>query len=146
MLDPFADKLTQGSGGALPGHQIPRDLSVLLIFIVKGAGDALLCHHSFEKEKTALCGHVVRGGGDSNVLSFRFRHSDYGWLFSGKDPGVRCCINILLLLTAVMMLYSAFKYFQIFREILHSDDEKYELDLPDEIRAKTVREKTRRNK
>ena len=44
------------------------------------------------------------------------------------------------------MLYSAFKYFQIFREILHSDDEKYELDLPDEIRAKTVREKTRRNK
>ena len=71
---------------------------------------------------------------------FRFRHSDYGWLFPGKDPGVRCCINILLLLTAVMMLYSAFKYSRFFRKFC-TPTMKNELDLPDEIRAKTVRRK-----
>ena len=48
--------------------------------------------------------------------------------------------NVLLILTAAMMIYSAVKYFQIFREIFHSDDAQYELSLHDEIRAKTVRE------
>ena len=33
------------------------------------------------------------------------------------------------------------RYFQIFLKILRSDDEKYELSLSDEIRAKTVRER-----
>ena len=49
--------------------------------------------------------------------------------------------SVLLVLTAAMMVYSAVKYFQIFREILRSDDEQYELSLHDEIRAKTVRKK-----
>ena len=52
--------------------------------------------------------------------------------------------NVLLILTAAMMIYSAVKYFQIFREIFHSDDAQYELSLHDEIRAKTVREKRKR--
>ena len=54
------------------------------------------------------------------------------------------CSNVLLILTAAMMIYSAVKYFQIFREIFHSDDAQYELSLHDEIRAKTVREKRKR--
>ena len=52
---------------------------------------------------------------------------------------------VLLILTAAMMIYSAVRYFQIFLTILRSDDEKYQLILKDEIRAKTVREKRRRS-
>lgn len=66
--------------------------------------------------------------------------------FQMEGPAFDVTANVLLIITAVMMLYAAYKYFRIFLEILHSDDEKYELDLPDEIRAKTVREKPPKEK
>ena len=65
--------------------------------------------------------------------------------FPVKPRAFEIVAYVLLILTAAMMIYSAVRYFQIFLTILRSDDEKYQLILKDEIRAKTVREKRRRS-
>ena len=145
MLDPFADKLTQGVVALCLAIKFPAICPVLLIFIVKELA-MLCCAIILLKKKKRPCAAMWYG----KVATVMFYLSVsviviMDGFFQVKTLVFDVVSNILLLLTAVMMLYSAFKYFQIFREILHSDDEKYELDLPDEIRAKTVREKTRRN-
>ena len=146
MLDPFADKLTQGVVALCLAIKFPAICPVLLLFIVKELA-MLCCAIILLKNKKRPCAAMWYG----KVATVMFYLSVsviviMDGFFQVKTLVFDVVSNILLLLPAVMMLYSAFKYFQIFREILHSDDEKYELDLPDEIRAKTVREKTRRNK
>ena len=41
----------------------------------------------------------------------------------------------------MMMIYSAWAYFQIFLEILRSEDGEHDFDLSDEMRAKVIRER-----
>ncbi len=140
MLDPFADKLTQGAVALCLAIRFPVVCPVLIIFIVKEI--AMLCGGIvLLKNKKRPCAAKWYGK-VATVLFYisvtvivvldGFFHISAA-VFSGVAYG-------LLTVTAVMMIYSALKYFQIFLEILHSDDEKYNLDLPDEIRAKTVRE------
>ena len=144
MLDPLADKLTQGVVALCLAVKFPVIGPVLLVFIAK--------------ELVMLCGAVV-------LLKKQKRPCAAQWY--GKVATVMFYVsvavivvmdgflhvkglaftitsNVLLILTAAMMIYSAVKYFQIFREIFHSDDAQYELSLHDEIRAKTVREKRKR--
>ena len=120
MLDPLADKLTQGVVALCLAVKFPVIRPVLVIFICKELG--MLC-----------CATVMFyiSVGVIVLMDGAFQLS--GPVFSGVSYG-------LLLLTAFMMIYSGIRYFQIFLEILHSSDEKYELNLPDEIRTKTVRE------
>ena len=45
--------------------------------------------------------------------------------------------NIALVVTAAFMLYTFVRYFGVFREILRNADGQYDLNLPEEIRAKS---------
>lgn len=140
MLDPLADKITQGTVALCLAVRFPVIRPVLIIFICKELG-MLCCAAVLLKKKKRPCAAKWYGKtatvmfyisvGVIVVMDGVFHLS--GPVFSGVACG-------LLLLTALLMIYAGIKYFQIFQEILHSTDEKYELDLPDEIRAKTVRE------
>ncbi len=146
MLDPFADKLTQGVVAMCLAIKFPVICPVLLLFIAKEFA-MLCCAVILLKEKKRPCSAKWYG----KVATVMFYLSVGVIVVMDGFFHVRTWVfsivaNVLLILTAVMMIYSAIHYFQIFREIFHSDDEKYELDLPDEIRAKTVREKVRRKK
>ncbi len=146
MLDPFADKLTQGVVAMCLAIKFPVICPVLLLFIAKELV-MLCCALILLKKKKRPCSAKWYG----KVATVMFYLSVGVIVVMDGFFHVRTWVfsvvaNVLLILTAVMMLYSAFHYFQIFREIFHSDDEKYELDLPDEIRAKTVREKVRKEK
>lgn len=144
MLDPFADKLTQGVVALCLAIKFPVIGPVLLIFILKELA-MLGCAIVLLKKKKRPCAAMWYG----KVATVMFYVSVSAIVvmdgfFPMKPATFDIVANVLLILTACMMIYSAVKYFQIFREILHSDDEKYELSLPDEIRAKTVREKRRK--
>lgn len=140
MLDPLADKLTQGVVALCLAVKFPAICPVLVIFICKELG-MLCCAAVLLKKRKRPCAAKWYGKvatvmfyisvGVIVLMDGAFDLS--GPVFSGVSYG-------LLLLTAFMMIYSGIRYFQIFLEILHSDDEKYELNLPDEIRTKTVRE------
>ena len=139
MLDPLADKITQGVVAICLAVKIPEIRILLMLFIVK--------------ELLMLCGAVI-------LLKKRKRPSAAHWygkvattLFYASVTAIVCMravlhvpnstfiwvSNILLIVTAVFMVYAAVKYFQIFLEIIRSDDEKYNFDLPDEIRAKELK-------
>lgn len=145
MLDPLADKLTQGAVALCLALKFPMIGPVLAIFILKELC-MLVCAVVLLKKKKRPCAAKWYGKvatvmfyisvGTIVVMDGFFQLS--GPLFNWVAYGT-------LLLTAAMMLYSGIKYFQIFLEILRSDDEKYELDLPDEMRAKVVREKRHKN-
>lgn len=141
MLDPFADKLTQGVVALCLAIKFPVIGPVLLVFILKEL--LMLCCAVFLLKKRKRPCAAKWYGKVATVLFYisvavivvmdGFFHVS-GLVFDVVS-------NVLLILTAVMMIFSAVKYFQIFLEILHSDDQQYELSLHDEIRAKTVREK-----
>lgn len=144
MLDPFADKLTQGVVALCLAIKFPVIRPVLLIFILKELV-MLVCAIVLLKSKKRPCAAMWYG----KVATVMFYVSVsvivvMDGFFSVKATTFDIVSNVLLILTAVMMIYSAVKYYQIFREILRSDDEKYELSLPDEIRAKTVRERRKK--
>ena len=141
MLDPFADKLTQGVVALCLAIKFPVIGPVLLVFILKEL--LMLCCAVFLLKKRKRPCAAKWYGKVATVLFYisvaAIVVMDGFFHVSGLVFDV--VSNVLLILTAVMMIFSAVKYFQIFLEILHSDDQQYELSLHDEIRAKTVREK-----
>ena len=145
MLDPFADKLTQGVVALCLAIKFPVICPVLALFILKELV-MLCCAVILLKKRKRPCAAMWYG----KVATVMFYVSVSvivvmdGFL-NLKTVTFEVVSYVLLILTAAMMIYSAVKYFQIFLEILHSDDEKYELSLPDEIRAKTVRERRRKS-
>lgn len=141
MLDPLADKLTQGVVALCLAIKFPVICPVLLVFIAKELL-MLCCAVVLLKKQKRPCAAKWYG----KVATVLFYISvaaivvmDGFFHVSGLAFDVAS--NVLLILTAIMMIYSAVKYFQIFLKILRSNDQKYELSLHDEIRAKTVREK-----
>lgn len=135
MLDPLADKITQGVVALCLGIKFPIVLPLLLVFVVKEiamlvcAGILLKNHKKpgaakwYGKVGTAMFYVSV------TVIVLMSR------AFHVPEPVFQAVSFTLLIATAAMMLYAAFKYLQVFREILHSDDEQYRIDLPDEIRG-----------
>ena len=142
MLDPFADKLTQGVVALCLAVKFPVICPVLAIFVLKeltmlGCGAFLLL-----KRRKRPCAAKWYG----KVATVMFYVSVAlivvmdGFLHV-EGVAFQVISYVLLGLTAAMMIYSAVKYAQIFLKILRSDDSKYDLSLTDEIRAKTVRDK-----
>lgn len=144
MLDPLADKLTQGVVAICLAIKYPVIFPVLTIFVLKELA-MLCCAVVLLQRKKRPCaakwygkvgtvmfytsvGVIVVMDGIFHVTGTVFRSVSYG----------------LLLVTAVMMIYAGIKYFQIFLVILRSDDEKYELDLPDEMRTRVIRERRKK--
>ena len=141
MLDPFADKLTQGVVALCLAVKFPVIGPLLLLFIVKEVV-MLCCAFGLLKKKKRPCAAQWYG----KVATVMFYVAValivvMDGFFHVQRTAFVVISSVLLVLTAAMMVYSAVKYFQIFREILRSDDEQYELSLHDEIRAKTVRKK-----
>lgn len=140
ILDPLADKVTQGVVAVCLGIRFPIILPVLLIFVVKELTMLVCATILLKKKKRPSAAHWYGKAGTAMfyisvaviVLMARF--------FFVPDPLFSIISYVLLGITAVMMIYAAVQYGQIFAETLRSDDEKYDFDLPDEIRAKTVRE------
>ena len=123
MLDPLADKLTQGVVALCLAVKFPVIGPVLLVFIAK--------------ELVMLCGAVV-------LLKKQKRPCAAQWYGKVATVMFYVSVAVIVVMDGFLHVKGAVKYFQIFREIFHSDDAQYELSLHDEIRAKTVREKRKR--
>lgn len=145
MLDPLADKLTQGVVALCLAIKFPVICPALLVFILKEL--VMLCGAILLlKKKKRPC--AAQWYGKVATVMFYVSVSVIvvmDGFFPVKPRTFEIVAYVLLILTAAMMIYSAVRYFQIFLTILRSDDEKYQLILKDEIRAKTVREKRRRS-
>ena len=141
MLDPLADKLTQGVVALCLAMRFPVIGPLLLVFIVKELV-MLCCAVGLLKKKKRPCAAQWYG----KVATVMFYASVAlivvmdGFLHV-EGLAFQVISYVLLGLTAAMMIYSAVRYFQIFLTILRSNDSRYELSLTDEIRAKTVQEK-----
>lgn len=138
MLDPLADKLTQGTIALCMAVLFPSTRVFLVLLVIK--------------EFLMLCGAVF-------LLKKRKRPCASKWF--GKLSTVFFYISIALIVlmgflrvpervfqivvcsalgvTVLAMLYSFIRYFGLFREILRSKDAADTIDLPAEIRAKRSR-------
>ncbi|WP_099205133.1 CDP-alcohol phosphatidyltransferase family protein [Scatolibacter rhodanostii] len=145
MLDPLADKITQGVVAICLAIKIPEIRLLLILFIVK--------------ELLMLCGAIILLKRKKRPTSARWYGKVATTFFYVSVTAIVCMrtifevtpfmfqltSNILLLVTGIFMFYAAVQYFQIFLEIIRSDDEKYKFDLPDEIRAKELK-KSKKNR
>lgn len=136
MLDPLADKLTQGVVAICLAVHFPSIRILLMIFVAKELG-MLCCAVVLLKKRRRPCAAKWYG----KVATVMFYVSvalivvlDGFFHLSGTKFEV--ISYVLLLLTALMMIYAAVRYFQIFLQILRSDDPKDEFNLPEEIRKK----------
>ena len=165
MLDPLADKLTQGVVALCLAIKFPVICPALLVFILKEL--VMLCGAILLlKKKKRPCAAQWYGKVATVMFYVSVATLPYHWAaqWYGKVATVMFYVSVALIvvmdgflhvegvafqvisyvllgLTAAMMIYSAVKYAQIFLKILRSDDSQYDLSLTDEIRAKTVRDK-----
>ena len=121
MLDPLADKLTQGAVAVCIAIRYPSICPLLFLLVTKElvmlCGACFLLHRGKKPVSMVL---IVVMDGFMQVPTEIFN------LVS----------NIALIVTAAFMLYTFVRYFGVFREILRSKDGQYDLNLPEEIRAK----------
>lgn len=141
MLDPLADKLTQGVVAMCLAVRFQSIRGVLLLFIVKEL--AMLCCAIVllkKKKRPSAAKWYGKVATTLFYISVGFILVMDGLL---KMPWESYALVAFILLgvTAVMMLYSAVAYFRVFLEILRSDDKDNDLDLADEMRTKVIRER-----
>ncbi len=133
LLDPVADKLTQGVVALCLALRYPPIAAVLSLFIIKEVM-MLICGMILIKKKRKPC--PAQWYGKVGTAMFYVTVSVIlvmDAFFGLPWEKIRIPAYIMLALTALMMIYSAVRYFQIFLEILHSDSEEYRLDLPAEM-------------
>lgn len=136
MLDPLADKLTQGIVALCLAVRFPSIRILLLIFVAKELG-MLCCAVILLQKKKRPCAAKWYG----KVATVMF-YVSVGLIvvldgfFHLSGTAFEVVSYALLLLTALMMIYAAVRYFQIFLQILRSDDPKDEFNLPEEIRKR----------
>lgn len=136
MLDPLADKITQGLVALCLAIKLPDIRVILTLFIVKElvmlVGAVLLLKRKKRPTAAMWYGKVSTVLFYISVSVIIVMHT----FFEVKPLVFDVVANGLLIITALFMLYAAFKYLQIFLEILRSDDEKYKFSLPDAMREK----------
>lgn len=136
MLDPLADKLTQGTIAICMGVLFPSICPLLILLVVK--------------EITMLCGAVyllshqkkpcaARWYGKVSTVLFYVSIAlivlmDAGYIGVTQEA-FRLASALALVVTAAFMVYTFIRYFGMFREILRSTDGEYDMNLPEEIRA-----------
>ena len=136
MLDPLADKLTQGTIAICLAIKHPLLIPILLIFVLKELG-MLIGGCILLKKKKRPCAAQWYG----KVATVMFYVSAVSivvmegvlHLYSTMATVIS---YVLLGITAAFMIYAMVRYFQIFLELLHSDDPKNSLDINKEIKAK----------
>jgi len=137
ILDPFADKLTQGVVALCLAIKFPMIGPVLGLFIAKEL--LMLCCALVLLKKHKRPGGAKWYGKVATVM-FYISVSVIlvvDVLHLAPTPAVFYGVSFsLLILTGIMMFYAAFRYSQIFFALLHSTDKENELDLPEEIHTK----------
>ena len=118
ILDPFADKLTQGVVAVCIALRFPAIRPFLLLFIVKELS-MLCCAGLLLKKHKRPC--AAKWYGKAATVMFYISIAvivimDGAGLM--KPDSFNLWAHILLGLTAVMMVYAAVRYFRIFRAIL----------------------------
>lgn len=124
MLDPFADKLTQGTVAVCLAIKQPMLIPLLAIFVFKELsmiiGGCILVKRKKKPCGAKWFGKVATGMFYVAVTVIVVFESYYKNNF----------ITITMLsITALFMIYAYIKYFQIFLKIWHSTDPKDSLDL-----------------
>lgn len=122
MLDPFADKLTQGVVALCIALRFPAIRPFLLLFIVKELL-MLCCAAVLLKKHKRPCAAKWYG----KVATVMFYASVAAIVTMDgvglmKPDAINLLAFIMLGLTAVMMVYAAVKYFKIFRQILRDEE------------------------
>lgn len=136
MLDPLADKITQGVVAICLAITTPQIRVILTIFVVKEVlmlcGGVFLLRHKKKPTAAQWYGKV------STVLFYLSVTVIVvmDTFFTVNPRNFDIVANVLLIITAVFMIYSLIRYILLFVEILRSNDSKYSFDLPEEIRAR----------
>lgn len=136
MLDPLADKLTQGTVAICIAVRYPAICPLLFLLVTKElvmlCGACYLLHH-----KKKPCAAKWYGKVSTTLFYASISLIVVMDGFLHVSPEVFSLVsNIALIVTAAFMLYTFVRYFCVFRGILHSKDGQYDLNLPEEIRAK----------
>ncbi len=140
MLDPFADKLTQGAVAICIAIRYPSICPLLVLFVAKEL--TMLCGACYllKKQKKPCASKWY--GKVSTVLFYlsialivvldSFMHV--------TEPTFVFVSTFALVVTGASMVYTFVRYTAIFREILRDTEGTYDLNLPEEIRATKSRE------
>ena len=139
MLDPLADKVTQGVVAVCLGIKYPIILPVLLIFVVKELLMLICASILLKKKKRPTAAMWYGKVGTAMFYISVAAVVLMNRVFFVPEPACTIISYVLLGATAAMMIFAAIQYGRIFWKILHSDDAE-KLDLSDELRTKTVRE------
>lgn len=135
MLDPLADKLTQGTIAICLAVKHPLLIPILAIFVLKELG-MLIGGCVLLKKKKRPCAAKWFG----KVATFLFYISAVvivmmQGVFHLYTTTATIVAYVLLGITAAFMIYAMVRYFQIFLQLLHSEDPKDNLDINKEIKA-----------
>lgn len=139
MLDPLADKLTQGTVAICIAVHYPSIWPLLALLVLK--------------ELVMLCGacYLLKNGKKPCAAKWYGKVSTTLFyiaiglivVMDGFMKVSESTFNIAsttaLVITAGFMVYTFIRYFGVFREILRSTDGKYDLNPPEEMRAKKER-------
>ncbi len=140
MLDPFADKLTQGAVAICIAIRYPSICPLLFLFVIKEL--VMLCGACYLLKKQKKPCAAKWYGKLSTVLFYlsialivvldSFMHV--------TEPTFILVSTSALVITAASMIYTFVRYAAIFREILRDTEGTYDLNLPEEIRATKSRD------
>ena len=140
MLDPLADKLTQGTVAVCIAVRYPAICPLLFLLVTKElvrlCGACYLLHL---KKKPCAAKWYGKVSNTLFYLAIALIVVMDGFMKVPTET-FNLVSNLALVVTAAFMIYTFVRYFGVFREILRSKDGRYDLNLPEEIRAKKSRE------
>ncbi len=141
ILDPFADKLTQGCIAICLAIDFPTISLFLFCLIAKELLMLIMASSLLAKKKKP--GESKWFGKLSTVLFY----ISTGVIIlmanlGASDITFLTTAYILLGITLILMLYSLFKYYDEYKLIVSSDSEQHDFDLKQEIKAKKTVGKT----
>ncbi len=134
LLDPLADKLTQGTVAICLAIKMPVLIPFLAVFVLKELAMLFAGFFLVLKKKKRPSGAMWYGkvGTVLFYLSFTIIVALKGiWNIENLTVNV-----ILLSITALFMLFALYKYFRVFLTLLHSTDPKDSIDLKSDIKAR----------
>lgn len=132
MLDPLADKITQAAVALCLSIRFPIICPFLIIFIVKELVMLIFASILLKKKRKPTAAKWY--GKVSTVLFYISVTTIVVMSMVGvSDMTFKVVSFSMLFVTAVMMLYSAYKYYLIYKELIKSDDPSHAIDLQKEI-------------
>lgn len=133
MLDPLADKLTQGTVAVCLAVEYPILIPVLSIFVAK---ELLMLVAACVLLKRKKRPSAAKWYGKVGTILFYFSAGAVVVMEGIMQMHNALSLTIsysLLGITALFMLYALFQYARLFLRTLHSDQEQDELDLMREL-------------